>query len=71
MCQLWRLSIVIVAVLASPFREARFGLGDASVIPRDVPAREGVEVLKQAFGPGEISPLLLAVSSDPGVPILI
>lgn len=70
MCQLWRLSIVIVAVLASPFREARFGLGDASVIPRDVPAREGVEVLKQAFGPGEISPLLLAVSSDPGVPIL-
>jgi RND superfamily putative drug exporter len=62
--------LVIVAVLASPFREARFGLGDASVIPRDVPAREGVEVLKQAFGSGEISPLLLAVSSAPGVPIL-
>lgn len=62
--------LVIVAVFASPFLEARFGLGDASVIPRAVPAREGVEVLKQAFGAGEISPLLLAVSSDPGVPIL-
>lgn len=55
--------LVIVGVLSSPFLEARFGLGDASILPRDIPAREGVEVLKQAFGPGEIAPNLLAIST--------
>ncbi|HEY9611417.1 MMPL family transporter, partial [Allocoleopsis sp.] len=55
--------LVILAVFASPFLEARFGIGDASILPSHVPAREGVEVLKRSFGPGEISPILLAVST--------
>ena len=56
--------LVIVTVFASPFREARFGLGDASILPKNVPAREGVEVLKHSFGDGEIAPILLAVSTQ-------
>ncbi|HEY9674872.1 MAG TPA: MMPL family transporter [Waterburya sp.] len=55
--------LVILAVFASPFLQARFGIGDASILPSHVPAREGVEVLKRSFGPGEISPILLAVST--------
>jgi RND superfamily putative drug exporter len=55
--------LLIIGVLSSPFLDARFGLGDASILPRDVPAREGVEVLKQAFGSGEIAPNLLAIKT--------
>jgi RND superfamily putative drug exporter len=63
--------LVIVALLTSPFLEARFGVGDASILPKGVPARDGVEVLKQAFGPGEIAPILVAVSTKtPNDPIL-
>lgn len=63
--------LIIVAVLASPFLEARFGLGDSSVLPRNVPARQGVEILQRSFGPGEAAPILLAIStSNPSDPIL-
>ena len=55
--------LVIVAVFASPFLEARFGLGDATILPKNVPAREGVEVVKRSFGAGEIAPILLAVTT--------
>ena len=55
--------LVIVAVLTSPFLEAHFALVDASILPKTVPAREGVEVLKRAFEPGVIAPILLAVST--------
>lgn len=56
--------LVIVAGLTSPFLAARFGLGDANVLPNSYPARKGVEVLQQAFGPGEVAPILLAVSTQ-------
>ncbi|HEY9602798.1 MAG TPA: MMPL family transporter [Allocoleopsis sp.] len=63
--------LVLVAILASPFLAARFGVGDVNILPRDVPGREGVEVLEQAFGPGETAPILLAVSTkNPTEPIL-
>ena len=55
--------LVIVAILTAPFLEARFGLVDANILPKAVPAREGIEVLKQAFGSGQITPILLAVST--------
>jgi RND superfamily putative drug exporter len=55
--------LVIVAVFASPFLEARFGLGDATILPKNVPAREGVEVVKRSFGAGEIAPILVAVTT--------
>jgi RND superfamily putative drug exporter len=58
-------------VLSSPFQHARFGLGDYSILPQNVPSRQGVEVLQQAFGVGETVPLLLAVSAaTPGELIL-
>jgi RND superfamily putative drug exporter len=63
--------LVLVAFLASPFLAARFGVGDVNILPRDVPGREGVSVLEQAFGPGETAPILLAVSTkNPTEPIL-
>jgi len=55
--------LAIVIILTSPFFQAHFGVGDASILPKGVSAREGVEVLTKAFGPGETSPLLLAIST--------
>ncbi len=54
---------VLILVLSSPFQHARFGLGDYSILPQNVPSRQGVEVLQRAFGVGETVPILLAVSS--------
>ncbi|GAC1457204.1 MAG: MMPL family transporter [Chamaesiphon sp.] len=56
--------LVIIAGLTSPFLTARFGIGDANILPKADPARESVEILKQAFGPGEVTPILLAVSTQ-------
>ncbi|NJM46362.1 MAG: MMPL family transporter [Alkalinema sp. RU_4_3] len=55
--------LLVIIVLSAPFLQAELGLGDASVLPPDVPARQGVEVIQSAFGPGEPSPILLAVST--------
>jgi putative drug exporter of the RND superfamily len=55
--------LLVIGVLSAPFLQAEFGLGDASVLPPDVKARQGVEVIQNAFGPGEPSPILFAVST--------
>jgi putative drug exporter of the RND superfamily len=63
--------MVFILALSSPFQHARFGLGDYSILPQNVPSRQGVEVLSKAFGIGETVPILLAASSaTPGEPIL-
>ncbi len=54
--------LLVIGVLSAPFLQAEFGLGDASVLPPDVKARRGVEVIQNAFGPGETAPILFAVS---------
>jgi putative drug exporter of the RND superfamily len=63
--------MVFILVLSSPFQHARFGLGDYGILPQNVPSRQGVEVLQNAFGIGETVPILLVASSTrPGKPIL-
>ncbi|MGE5657123.1 MAG: MMPL family transporter [Actinomycetota bacterium] len=56
--------LAIVVGLTSPFLGVRFGLVDAKILPKSDPAREGVEVLEQAFGSEELTPILLAVSTQ-------
>jgi RND superfamily putative drug exporter len=63
--------LAIVVVLSSPFTQAHFGLGDASIIPKTITSRQGIEVMRQAFGAGEPTPILLLVSTqNPTAPIL-
>ncbi len=58
--------LAIVVFLSSPFLQVHFGLGDASILPRSLPSREGVELVQTAFGSGEISPILLTIrTTDP------
>jgi putative drug exporter of the RND superfamily len=56
--------LAIVAFLSFPFLNVHFGLGDASILPRSVSSRQGVEQIQQSFGPGEISPILLTVQTS-------
>lgn len=56
--------LVIVAGLTSPFLEARFGLGNADILPRSTPAREGADILQRSFAPGETSPIFLAIRTQ-------
>ena len=53
--------LMIVAGLSAPFLQARFGLTSADILPKEVAARTGAEVLADAFGPGEISPILVLI----------
>jgi putative drug exporter of the RND superfamily len=61
----------IIAVVSSPFLNAQFGLGDASILPKSVPARQAVEVIQRAFSIGEPSPVLVMIqTTEPGDRIL-
>ncbi len=53
--------LALVLFLSFPFLSVHFGLGDASILPRSVSSRQGAEQIQQAFGPGEISPILMTV----------
>jgi putative drug exporter of the RND superfamily len=64
------LVLVIVTSLTSPFFSIRFGLPDANILPKNTAARNGVEILAQAFGAGEVSPILLAIHSKSKTPVL-
>ncbi len=64
------LVLVIVTGLTSPFFSIRFGLPDANILPQNTSAREGANALEQAFGVGEVSPILVVVRSQSGNPIL-
>ncbi len=55
------LVLVVVTGLTAPFFAAQFGLGNADILPRSTPAREGIEQLQRSFGPGAASPIFLAV----------
>ena len=61
---------LIIGGLTSPFLAIRFGLGGVEVLPRSTQTHEGVTFLEDAFGLGEISPILLTVHSKTDKPIL-
>ena len=61
---------LIIGGLTSPFLAIRFGLGGVDILPRSTQTHEGVTFLEEAFGLGEISPILLTVHSKINKPIL-
>ncbi len=62
--------LVIISGLTSPFLSIRFGLGGIDILPEATETRQGVTFLEEAFGLGEISPILLIVRSKTNQPIL-
>ncbi|MBD1916146.1 MULTISPECIES: MMPL family transporter [Cyanophyceae] len=63
--------VAIVVTLTSPFWSAQWGVGDVRVLPATAQARQGVEVLEDAFGVGRTTPILLAVTTETGSSVLV
>jgi len=63
-------SLLAVGVLLAfgwPFTHANISSPDATILPRDLPSRQGFDVLSEEYGPGEISPFLIAVQSPSSI----
>jgi len=57
-------SIVIVLVtLGSPFLRANISSPDATLLPTDLPSRQGYDLLSAGYSGGEISPFVIAMQS--------
>jgi putative drug exporter of the RND superfamily len=50
-------------LLGTPFLRVDLGAPDASILPRDVQSRQGFDMLREKFGPGEIAPILVVVQA--------
>jgi RND superfamily putative drug exporter len=59
--------LALLVVLGAPFMHAKFGAPDASILPGDVQSRQGFDQLRRAFGEGEISPILIAVTAPDSI----
>ena len=57
----------LLLVLGAPFLNAKVSSPDATILPTDLPSREGFDILTEEYGPGEISPFLIAVQSPSSI----
>ena len=63
----WAVLLPVLGALLAlglPFLNVNLSSPDATILPTSVPSRRGFEVLRRDFGDGEISPLVVAFTSD-------
>lgn len=53
------ITLAILVSLGLPFRHANISSPDATILPEDLPSRQGFDLLSSEFSGGEISPFLL------------
>jgi RND superfamily putative drug exporter len=57
-------TLVLLVALGMPFLHVRLNAPDASILPPDVPSRQAYDRLVAEFPVGDLSPLVLAVTTD-------
>ncbi|HWV24989.1 MAG TPA: MMPL family transporter [Thermomicrobiales bacterium] len=57
-------TVAILAMFGSPFLHANISSPDATMLPRDLPSRQGFDLLSSEFTGGEISPFVILLRSD-------
>ena len=57
----------VLLLLGAPFLRVNVSSPDARILPTDLPSRQGFDVLTESFGPGEISPFVIAVRSPTAI----
>ncbi len=65
------IAVVTLAILVSlglPFRHANISSPDATILPEDLPSRQGFDLLSSEFSGGEISPFLVVFEFDESMP---
>ncbi|HEV2072663.1 MAG TPA: MMPL family transporter [Thermomicrobiales bacterium] len=55
--------LVILVLLGSPFLRANISSPDATMLPEDLPSRQGYDLLASEFSGGEISPYIILIQS--------
>ena len=53
----------LLLLLGRPFLNVVVSSPDATILPRSLPSRQGFDILTESYGPGEISPFVIAVQS--------
>ncbi|MFN8522084.1 MAG: MMPL family transporter [Chloroflexota bacterium] len=59
--------VTILVTLGVPFLRVQFGAPDASILPTSVQSRIGFDRLREGFGEGEVSPILVAVMDEESI----
>ena len=56
-------TLALLLLLGTPFLRANISSPDATILPQDLPSRQGFDILVEEFGAGEISPFVLVVQT--------
>ena len=59
-------TVGLLLVLGWPFTHANISSPDATILPEDLPSRQGYDILAEQFSGGEISPFVVVVESSGG-----
>ena len=54
---------LMLLAFGAPFRHVNISSPDATILPRSTDSRKGFDDLVSAFGPGEISPMIVVFQS--------
>ena len=60
-------TFALLILLGLPFLHVVVSSPDATILPTDLPSRQGFDILTNEFGQGEISPFVIAVQSPTSV----
>ena len=69
MARPWRFfipTLALMLLLGAPFLNVRLSSPDASILPPDVPSRQGYDLLVEKFGASELEPVALAIKTTNG-----
>ena len=60
-------TLSFLILLGAPFTHVNISSPDATILPTDLPSRQGFDILTREFGPGEISPFVFVVQSPTSI----
>lgn len=63
------ITMSVLVGLGLPFRDANISSPDATILPEDLPSRQGFDLLSSEFSGGEISPFLVVLEFDESMPL--
>ncbi len=60
-------TLAVLLLLGAPFLHVEVSSPDATILPADLPSRQAFDLLVEEYGPGEISPFVVAVQSPTSI----
>jgi RND superfamily putative drug exporter len=60
-------TLALLLLLGAPFLHVEVSSPDATILPTDLPSRQAFDLIVKEYGPGEISPFVIAVQSPTSI----